>query len=405
MSNSLSREVETSHQFPFYNVRNITGPEDKTAGRTIYVGKAPVTSILDLPVDENVRGYLLEGRKRRKPTQVHRAIKETLYNRPEDFSVLNGGVTIVARACEVDEKKNLLVLVDASIINGAQTQGVVKEYYEENDYFNQPVLPALGDSWPPSQIYVQYELIVTHDEELIANVSIARNFQNDVKPISIVGALGYLNELEERFSSSQPGLKLQKSETDFPYEDSSTVDTARLLQVIAALVPEELWVKPGEFSKVYTYSEKTTCLKDYQTIYEVAHNGTNPAEREKFLRLYKFYLDVVGQAYSLYETWKSHEGFKGTALRSIKRDGRDIVEVPEGIVFPILASLSVFAEETTTGWQIRIPSHIDFELIQNAKTVYMDIAKSNPNVMGKSRACYSSLMQLTSVIKRYSAAQ
>lgn len=401
MSSFLPGEVETSCEFPFFNVRNITGPEDKAAGRTIYVGKAPVTSILDLPVDENVREYLLEGRKRRKPTQVHRAIRETLYNRPEDFSVLNGGVTIVARACEVDEKKGLLLLIDASIINGAQTQGVVREFYEENSYFSQQ---PLFDSWSPPPIYVQYEVIVSHDEELIANVSIARNFQNDVKPISIVGKLGYLNELEERFSSSHPGLKLQKSETDFPYEDSSTVDTARLLQVIAALVPEELWAKPGEFNKVYTYSQKTMCLKDFQTIYEVAHNGTNSAEWEKYSRLYRFYLDIVGEAYSLYGTWKSHQGFKGTALRSIKRDNRDIVEVPDGLVFPILASLSVFAEETQNGWQINIPSHVDYELIQNAKTVYMDIAKSNPNVMGKSRACYSSLMQLTSVIKRYSTA-
>lgn len=402
MSEFLSREGNASHLvFPYFNVRNITGPEDKDSGRTIHVGKAPATSILDLPIDENVREYLLEGRKRKVPSQVHRAIKETLTNRPEDFSVLNGGVTIVARACEVDEKGKQLILSEASIINGAQTQGVIREFYEENGFLKQS---PLFDS--PPQVFVQFEVIVTDDEDLIANVSIARNFQNDVMRISIVGKLGYLNELETHFITHHPDLKLQKSETDFPHDDNATVDTGRLLQVIAALVPEELWVKPGEFNKVYTYSQKTMCLKDFQTIYEITHKdkAVGDAQRKRYERLYRFYLDVAGQAYSLHEAWKSHSGFKGTAIRSIKRNGREILEVPDGIVFPILASLSVFAEETPKGWRINIPSHIDNELIQNAKTNYMNIANSNPNVMGKSKACYSQLMQLTSVIKRYSPA-
>lgn len=403
MSDFPLREGNASHLvFPYFNVRNITGPEDKTSGRTIHVGKAPAISILDLSVDENVREYLLEGRKRKVPSQVHRAIKETLTNRPEDFSVLNGGVTIVARACEVDDKRNQLILSDASIINGAQTQGVIREFYEENGFFKQQRM--FGS---PPQVFVQFEIIVTDDEELIANVSIARNFQNDVKPISIVGTLGYFNDLEAHFTKVHPGLKLQKSETDFPYDDNTTVDTVRLLQVIAALVPEELWVKPGEFNKVYTYSQKTMCLKDFQTIFENAHKdkAAGAEQHQKYDRLYQFYLDVAGQAYTLHELWKSHRGFKGTGLRSIKREGGDVLEVPDGIVFPILASLSVFAEETPEGWRINIPSHIDNELIQNAKTNYMNIANSNPNVMGKSKACYSQLMQLTSVIKRYSTAQ
>lgn len=396
MSNISSREGDPSQSvFPYFNVRNITGPEDKSAGRTIYVGKAPAESILPLSVDENVREYLLVGRKRRVPSQVHRAIEETLYNRPEDFSVLNGGVTIVARACTVNDKKNQLILTDASIINGAQTQGVLKEFFDAN------VQQPLFDLDPTSNAFVQYEIIVTDDEELIANVSIARNFQNDVKPISIIGQLGYLDDLQVSFQKDHPSLDLQKSETDFPYDESAFIDTARLLQVIAALVPEELWVKPGEFNKVYTYSQKTKCLKEFQTNYEIAVKIPQHADHEKYERLYQFYLDVAGQAWELHERWKTHPGFKGTGLRSIRRDRREILEVPDGIVFPILASLSVFAEQTPSGWQINVPS-IDNELIQNAKNVYMDMARSNPNVMGKSKACYSSLMQLTTVIKKYS---
>ena len=45
------------------------------------------------------------------------------------FSILNGGVVIVARSHEVDEQKKLLRLAGASIINGSQTQGVLQDFY------------------------------------------------------------------------------------------------------------------------------------------------------------------------------------------------------------------------------------------------------------------------------------
>jgi hypothetical protein len=43
----------------------------------------------------------------------------------------------------------------------------------------------LNDFFEPS---IKYELIVTNDDNLIAEISISRNFQNDVRAISIAGA-------------------------------------------------------------------------------------------------------------------------------------------------------------------------------------------------------------------------
>ena len=71
-----------------------------------------------------------------------------------------------------------------SIINGAQTQGVLRDAAQE-----------FGDNFP--EVYVTFEIIVTKNEDLIADISIARNFQNDVQNISIAGSKGILNELEE----------------------------------------------------------------------------------------------------------------------------------------------------------------------------------------------------------------
>lgn len=380
-------------RLPFYTVRNISCPEDTDNHRKVYVGYTPVTAIVDLPTDENVRDYLLdaEGRQRKRPTQVHNAIEDTLENTPQDFSILNSGVVIVARDCQIDEKEKALVLRNPSIINGSQTQGVVRDFYkkvrvEENG--DQDLTP-----------HVKFEVIVTDDEDLIAEISIARNFQNDVMSISIAGRRGQLDELERSFQAKNPGSKLQKSETKL---SDDYIKTERLLQVITALVPEELWSEKKEFNKVYSYSMKARCLKDFQELHRKAKDKRD-SEHLWAVDLYQFYLDICAQAFQLYEKWKIHQGFKGTGLRSIAREGAEILDVPDGIIFPILASLSAFAKKTRGGWVIEAPALFsDEELIRSAKSVYMDMADHNPQTMGKSKSCYAALYQITSIYKKLS---
>src|SRR5688572_20802026 len=92
--------------FEYHSLRNISSPDDVANERRVYTGHAPGTSFLTLPEDENVRGYLVtaEGKQRHRLTDVHRQIRDTLENKPEDFCILNGGIVIVARAADVDEK-------------------------------------------------------------------------------------------------------------------------------------------------------------------------------------------------------------------------------------------------------------------------------------------------------------
>jgi hypothetical protein len=150
---------------------------------------------------------------------------------------------------------------------------------------------------------------------------------------------------------------------------------------------------------------KARCLKEFQAIYEAAHNGKHPDHNES-LALYRYYIDIAPHAYGLYIKWKTHQGFIGTRLLSIKRDGRSVADVPDGIVFPIISSLSVFASLSKSSWILDIPHDIlDHELIRTAKTVYQEIASSNPQTMGKSKACYTSLLQITRLYKKLTARQ
>ncbi|MDW7774006.1 MAG: AIPR family protein [Desulfobulbaceae bacterium] len=386
MKNAQLRPVRSKFPFTFHSIRNITSPEDEKNDRKIYVGQAPLSSIISLPTNENVRDYLVEaeGKKRRVPTQVHRAIFETLNNNPDNFSILNSGVVIVARNCQIDDNKKTVILDNPSIINGSQTQGVVKDFFEKNENINE---------FP---YHIKFEIVVTNDEGLIADISIARNFQNDVMTISIIGRLGYLDELEKKIQEEDPYIKLKKSETKL---SDDYVKTEKLIQVISALIPDELWtVKSTEFNKVYTYSQKTKCLKEFQEVYENAKKG-----HEQYKNLYHFYIDIAPQALEIYDKWKSHQGFIGTRLKAIKRDEtkRKIEEVPDGIIFPIIASLAAFAVHTPSGWRIIPPKSFDEgELIKSASAVYQEIADSNPQTMGKSKACYSALYQITSLYRK-----
>jgi hypothetical protein len=372
-------------RFDFNSFRNLTSPEDLANNRKVYTGQAPLQSILDLPTNENVRTYLAEaaGKQRKSYTSVHKAIRDTLLNDSQSFGVLNSGVVIVSRDIVIDDKVKFVSLIEPSIINGAQTQGVIKDLKDDGKL--------------PEDTHIKFEIIVTSDESLIAEVSIARNYQNDVMAVSIAGRLGLFDELEKSLQAYYPTYKLRKSESEYP-NGIDVIDTEKLLQVITALIPAELVNKKHDVeppNKVYTYSMKARCLKEYQDIIAAKKSGNADG-----IELYKFYLDIAPYAWELYKKWKRHQGFAGTKLWSIKRDGKEIIDVPDGIVFPIISSLSVFAKNEKGNWRLDIPvDKLDKILIETAKRSYIEIADHNPQTMGKSRACYSSLYQISNLYK------
>ncbi len=219
-------------EFNFHNIRNITSPEDVAAGRKVYAGTAPAGSVLDLPNDENVRDYIPEapGRKRKTLTAVHRAMFDTLRSDASTFAVKNGGVVVVAREVEIDESKKRAKLLAPSLINGAQTQGVIKDFYAEMLEKNEPAPP----------VSIKFEIIVSDDDDLIGEVSIARNSQNNVDPLSIAGKKGVLDDLAASMKRVNPSWEIRLNETD---GGEGVIDTPKLLQVTMALIPPRICLK------------------------------------------------------------------------------------------------------------------------------------------------------------------
>jgi hypothetical protein len=284
----------------------------------------------------------------------------------------------VARNAEVDDKNKVIYLDRPSIINGSQTQGELVRYFKER---------SEDDTSDPS---IKFEIVVTDDDDLIAEISIARNFQNDVKSISIAGRRGQLDELEGAMQSKFPAVRLRKAESDLS-NDGDFLDTEKVIQATFALMPDS--VKPIDgmvvdlSNKVFAYSQKTRCLKLFQKL------ADNPDSA-----MYKAFVSIAPIAWEQYMHWKSHQGFIGTQIRSVVRDEGKVIEVPDGIVFPIIASQSVFVRKVKVGWIFNRPDLLtDKELIGVAKQAYMEIASHNPQSMGKSKACYTTLLQITSI--------
>jgi AIPR protein len=355
----MKNDSSKAYVFNYLSCRNISAPEDEAQNRKIYSGHAPSSAVLGLDDNENVREYLVDakGKQRQRPTLVHQAIRKTLTDIPDQFSVLNGGMVIVAKKATVDDAKKTMYLEGPSIINGSQTQGELKRYFE-----------AAGGT-PEYMPSIRFEIIVTSDADLVAEISIARNFQNDVRAISIAGRRGQLDDLENAMQADFPGTKLRKSESDLT-GDGEYLDTEKLIQVILALMPpvelQQLDDKFDASNKVFCYSQKTKCLKMYQRMVDEEPNST-----------YSCALDLAPIAWKLYNLWKSHQGFKGTGLRSIEREGSQIIDVPDGIVFPIIAAHAAFVVKPHRNkkWQMVKPiSFVDAELIDAAKQTYMEIA-------------------------------
>ncbi len=54
-------------------------------------------------------------------------------------------------------------------------------------------------------------------------------------------------------------------------------------------------VEASEYSKAYTYSQRATCLKDFQRIFESANNPQID-DHDRMAAVYRYYLDMAGDA-------------------------------------------------------------------------------------------------------------
>ena len=263
----------------FESVRNLASPDEKKNGTRTYFANLPASEILKIDTVENLRQYIPELRPGKR-NKVHEAIAETIRDNPDEFIVLNSGFTVCAAECVVNEEKKEIRLRNSSLVNGAQSQGEIKRYLTECDEKGEPA----------KEFYVRAEIVVIDEPDFVTEVAIARNTATKVCELAQAGKKRKFDDVEASFIKVFPDAKLRKSDTD-PID---TVDTERVIQLCAALMPPEL---VGEdkliSSKLKAYKNKAQCRVDFEKAYDELVKVDKGDQDATLVECYGFYVDMA----------------------------------------------------------------------------------------------------------------
>lgn len=367
-------------------LRNTTSPDEKLSGVQSFVTNLPAGEILRVGTRENLRSYIAEYNPRKR-NRIHDAIEYTIRTDPERFITRNSGFVITASDIEIDDNKKILKLTDASIINGAQSQGEIRRYLDElmdEEGVDDP------DELEEVPFHVRAELIIEADPDEVVETAIARNTMIPVKSISQAGARGHLDDLEKSIKRHFPNRSIRKSETD-----ENVLDTRKILQWTRLLMPQSVSRNASAAEKLRAYKNPEQCLADFSEWFETQKTDVVAKER------YEFTVQIAPFAIEEYEFWESHEAWNGHHIweetkksgRACRRDatGR-IVWVAPGIVYPIVGAMSEFVAKDKHGnWVVSKPRRFKADEMVKRAVSQFRAYDSDPMRMGRSEAAYDAL--------------
>jgi hypothetical protein len=379
-----------SVRLSYLKIRDVTTKDEEANGASTYVAVLPAAEILKIGTDGNLRSYI-PAHESKKRNLVHKAIARTIRENPDRFSQLNAGFLIGASKITVDDNKKTVTLRDASVNNGAQSQGEINQYIEE--------CAKRGET--PVDFAIRCELSIEPDSSSRTNIAVARNTATRIQGISIAGKHGYFQDLNASFRKVHPHQELATSETDV---EEKYVDSRMLLQVLWAMMPEELAPENRRTieARMRAYKNAAYCLQDFMQIFDTRTTDQGNAAR------YAFFIDMAGYAWREYLNWKTHPDWNDKRLlghlrQAVRNDDGIIKEISDGIVFPILSALSRFVKQNKGGhWRIVYPEVWQDEDMLIAARRQLSQCDGRPMLMGRSGNAYEALMILTEMAERYS---
>lgn len=354
----------------YSQIRNVTPPGVDSIGMTVYKGVTTIGELRKLNDEGNVRTFLpsTPNRGNTRYTSVHAAIYDTLENHPELFPLLNGGVTIGATYVELADKEKQVKLVRSSVVNGAQTRGVVHDFLDVN-----------ADK--ADEVFVAFELLVCKDEDILSEVSIARNQQNAVKLMSILAKREVFAGLTASMEAAGYGVRVR--ETD----DWELIDIGQLLKVCFLATPFWIDGKPA-CSKVSCYSNRSRSMRDFEALVESKDTDEDAGKHLKFI------LEAAPVIWAEYEGWQSEQGLQGHKYRWIERDEEGVHWLPDGVVFPIMAAMAPFISKVGKTWRYGYEHKLRQRVLEKAATLCSRSYNGQPSVMGKSSEAYEVMSTL-----------
>lgn len=384
MATAKGPHAPSSVNLQYQLIRNTTSPDETATGVKSFVVNMSAFEILKIDTKDNLREYIPEYNAKKR-NRVHDAIRDTIDREPQRFITRNSGFVITASGIEVDDTKKVVKLKEASIINGAQSQGEVRQFVEQN-YADEDL-----DEWEPP-FYVRAEIIVDPDDDEVTETAIARNTATPVKSISQAGARGHLEDLEKSIKAKFPELSIRKKETDI---DDEVLDTRRIIQYARLLMPVEVSGNSSAAEKLRAYKNPEQCLTDFSRWFE--DRKIDDDARKK----YDFTVEIAPFAIREYKLWETSDAWNGHYVwsetkkggRACRRDEDNRIEwVSPGLVFPILGAMGEFVVQTKDGeWRIKKPKQFKPEEMIKRCISQFRAHGSDPMAMGRSEAAYDAL--------------
>jgi AIPR protein len=384
---TIGRRGEDTCVIKYDVIRNLTSPPEKDNGVQTWFANIDARAVLDIGTRDNLRSYIAEHGVR---NAVHRQIENTILEMPDRFINRNSGITITCTDCVIDDNRKIATLTNASIINGAQTQGEIRRYYS-----------GAEEGEGGADFLVRAEIIMDPSHESIVEIAIARNTATAVKSVSQANARGYLTALKESIESNLPGETLQASETDV-----EGLNTQNVLQYARLLMPDDL-LGDRTPPKNFAYKQGGKCLSDFSGWAKDHKTDPNAA------RLHDFTVQIAPIAVKEYRRWEGHDSWNGHRLhehgksgdkpvggRPVRRDKKTgkVVWVAPGILFPVMSSLSAFVKEEGGRWVLDKPDLFrEEELVRRAVQQFRALSRE-VTVMGRSEAAYDALSIYTETI-------
>lgn len=153
-------------------------------------------------------------------TPANKGIQETLESdHPENMSILNNGVTIIANKC--DTLRDLVALENYQIVNGCQTSYVL---YNEREHIHENY-----------RVYLPVKLIITSSAEVSAAVTIGNNSQTEVKSEALLALTEVPKELERFFDTYTGKKHLYYERRSNQYNDNPNVEKTRIVDIRLSL--------------------------------------------------------------------------------------------------------------------------------------------------------------------------
>lgn len=158
---------------------------------------------------DNVRDYLGEN-------SVNKKIDQTLKDKKFDiFSILNNGVTIVADK-KNSSKGKLFSISNYQIVNGCQTSHTLFNNKDLNDI---------------QKITIPVKLIITQNEDIKSNITIATNSQTEIKEDQLVAFSDFQKNLEQYYKSFKDDNKLFYERRTGQYNSEQGVTKTKIVTI------------------------------------------------------------------------------------------------------------------------------------------------------------------------------